>query len=69
MVVDQASGPYFRYQVARIYIQCHQYDRALDLLEEILATPSMFTPAWLRIDPIFAALAGNPRFTRLVAAK
>ena len=65
-VVDQANGPYYRYQVARIDIQCGQYDRALDLLEEIVATPSQFTPAWLHIDPIFTELAGHPRFARLL---
>jgi serine/threonine-protein kinase len=61
--------PYVRYQVARIYIQCGQYDRALDLIERIIAGPGQFTPAWLQIDPIFTPLKGNPRFERLLQRK
>jgi len=63
--LDAVSGPYYKYQVARIYIQSGQYDRAIALLEQVLAVPGDVTPAWLRIDPIFAALRGNPKFDRL----
>jgi hypothetical protein len=62
------SGPYYKYQVARIYIMAGQYDRALDLIEPLLAGPGDLTPGWLRIDPIFAPLRGNPRFDRLTRA-
>lgn len=64
--VDAVLGPYYRYQVARICIQCNQYDRALDLIERNIAAPGEITPGWLRIDPIFTPLAGNPRFERLI---
>jgi hypothetical protein len=59
-----------RLQVARIMIQAGNYERALDLIEPLLSTPaSDLTPAWLRLDPIFKPLRGNPRFEKLVAAK
>jgi hypothetical protein len=59
------NWPYYKYQVARIYIQSGQFDRAIDLLEPVLSIPGDLTPAWLRIDPIFAPLRGNPRFDRI----
>jgi len=66
--VDAANGPYYRYQVARINIQCGKYDRALDLIEQIVSVPARITPGWLKIDPVFAPLAGNPRFVGLLKA-
>jgi tetratricopeptide (TPR) repeat protein len=63
--LDAVNGPYYKYQVARILIQSGQYDRAIELLEQILSVPGDLTPAWLRIDPIFAPLRGNPRFDRI----
>ena len=65
---DAVNGPYYRYQVARIDIQSGQLDRALDLIEPILGGPGDLTPGWLRIDPVFKPLYGNPRFERLAHA-
>jgi len=54
------------FQVARILIQCGEYDRALDLIEPLLtAYASDLTPAYLRIDPTFKALQGNARFQKM----
>jgi serine/threonine-protein kinase len=64
--LDAVSGPYYKYQVARICIQAGKHDRALDLIEPLLSQPGDLTPAWLRIDPIFAPLRGNPRFEKLL---
>jgi hypothetical protein len=44
-------------------------EKALDQLEPLLKIPYYLTSGWLRIDPTFAPLKGNPRFERLVAAK
>jgi TolB-like protein/tetratricopeptide (TPR) repeat protein len=66
--LDAATGPYVRFQVARILIQAGESERALDLIEPLLTTPaSDLTPAYLRIDPTFRSVRGNPRFQRLAA--
>ena len=68
--LDAGTGPYVRFQVARILIQSGEPEKALDLIEPLLTTNgSDLTPAYMRIDPSFAPLKGNPRFERLIAAK
>jgi len=43
-------------------------DKALDLLEPLLKIPYYVSSGWLKIDPNFAPLRGNPRFQRLANA-
>jgi tetratricopeptide (TPR) repeat protein len=58
---------YIQFLLARIYLLSRQPDKALDELEPLLKTAgSRVSPGWLRIDPTFAQLHGNPRFDRLV---
>ncbi|MDB4910699.1 MAG: protein kinase [Gemmatimonadetes bacterium] len=58
---------YFRHQLVRIYIAVGEPEKALDNLELLLKRPYLLSPQWLRIDPNFAPLHGNPRFERLAS--
>ncbi len=67
LVSDGYNGPYYQHQLARIYLLAGQPDKALDALEPLLKVPYFVSPGWLKVDPNFASLHGNPRFERLVA--
>jgi hypothetical protein len=64
---DAFAGAYVQHQLVRIYILVNEPDKALDQLEPLLKMPYYLSPGWLKIDPTFAPLRGNPRFERLVA--
>jgi hypothetical protein len=63
---DTYNGAYIQHQLARIYLLVGEPEKALDQLEPLLKIPYYLSPGWLRIDPTFAPLRGNPRFERLV---
>ncbi|HET9274825.1 MAG TPA: hypothetical protein VFN96_02010, partial [Gemmatimonadales bacterium] len=64
---DHINGPYFVLLMARIYHLTGENEKALDQLERLLQIPFYVSAGWLRIDPEFAGLKGNPRFDRLIA--
>ena len=66
---DAFNGAYIQHQLVRIYLLVGEPEKALDQLEPLLKMPYYLSPGWLRIDPTFAPLKGNPRFERLIAAK
>jgi len=66
--LDATTGPYVRYQVARILVQSGANERAMDIIEPLLTTNyADLTPAWLRLEPVFRPLTTNARFQALTA--
>jgi len=63
---DHVNGPYYQQLMARIYLLAGEPEKALDMLEPLLSMPYYLSPGWLRIDPTFAELKGNPRYDRLL---
>jgi len=52
-------------ELARIYTMLGERDSALTRLEHVLSVPMDFTPALLRVEPVWAALREDHRFQRL----
>jgi eukaryotic-like serine/threonine-protein kinase len=61
--------PYGHHLLARIYLACGDYDKALDQIQILLASPYFISRAWLEVDPTWAPLNGNPRFERIIATR
>jgi eukaryotic-like serine/threonine-protein kinase len=66
---DAFAGTYLQHQLARIYLLVGEPEKALDILEQLLRMPYYLSPGWLKIDPTFQPLRGNPRFEKLIAAR
>jgi serine/threonine-protein kinase len=64
---DAYSGAYNQHLLARIYLLVGEPEKALDQLEPLLKIPYYLSAGWLKIDPTFVPLRGNPRFVRLVS--
>ena len=63
---DALFGPQLQDKLVRLYLMVGETEKALDRLEPLLEVPYFLSPGWLRVDPGFGALRGNPRFERLV---
>jgi eukaryotic-like serine/threonine-protein kinase len=63
---NQTNIPYFEHVASRLDLALGERERALDKLEPLMHGQYWLSPAWLKIDPNFAPLHGNPRFERLI---
>jgi hypothetical protein len=56
---------YVLHQNVRAQLAANEPERALDVLEALMGRQYYVTPGYLRTDPTFRSLHGNPRFERL----
>jgi TolB-like protein/Flp pilus assembly protein TadD len=66
---DAYTGASIQHQLVRIGMLVDDPELALAELEPLLKIPYLLSPGWLKIDPNFDPLRGNPRFQKLVAGK
>jgi len=63
---DAFDGANMQKTLVEIYLLLGENEKALAWLEPLLKIPFYLSPGWLRIDPTFAPLRGNPRFAQLL---
>ncbi len=60
------DAPYARIQRTKVLLAAGRTDQALDAIEELMGFQYYIKPGYLRSDPTFSPLKGNPRFERLL---
>jgi tetratricopeptide (TPR) repeat protein len=63
---DALVGPNLSIELAKIYAQVGEIDKALDLIDELLSIPSDLSVGLLRLDPAWDPLRDDPRFQALL---
>ena len=63
---DAYDGPTLATNLAAIYAQVGEKDRALELLKSLRGTPMAATRGTLRVEPEWDSLRDDPRFTALL---
>jgi hypothetical protein len=63
---NQSNRSYDQLLLVRLYLALGEQEKALDMIGKVLTEDFYITPAWLKIDPTFRTLKGNPRFERMV---
>ena len=55
-----------RINVIELFVWLGEYDRAVDLVDHMLSTPSSITINRLKLSPIYDPLRDHPRFQELI---
>ena len=70
---DALDGPVVIETLAQVAARMGEPDRAISALRKAISLPSRtlppYTPALLRLDPMFDLLRGDPRFQELCKGK
>ncbi len=65
---DAYDGPMLATNLAAVYAQMGEKERALELLGTLRGVPMAATPGALRLEPEWDSLRGDPRFEKLARA-
>jgi tetratricopeptide (TPR) repeat protein len=63
---DALQGPHYLERLAQVYAMVGEHDKAIDLLEKLLAIPAGTSVSLLKLDPVWAPLRRLPRFQELL---
>ena len=66
---DALDGALLPSSLARIYVLLGDRERAIDQLDSVFARPGPLSANWLKVDPFWDPLRGNPRFQRLAGVR
>jgi tetratricopeptide (TPR) repeat protein len=61
-----SSGESILSDLAIIYIQVGEHEKAIDIIETLLSIPSQLTRWRLKLDPQYDPLRNHPRFQKLI---
>jgi len=64
---DALHGPTHVEELARIYTQVGEYDRALEQIDRLLSIPNWVTAAWIDLAPSYDPLRQHPRYSQVLA--
>jgi tetratricopeptide (TPR) repeat protein len=65
---DAYDGPLVLQGLAQVYTWSGERDRALDILKQLLGMPGYISYGYLKADPAWEPLRGDPRFDQLLAS-
>jgi tetratricopeptide (TPR) repeat protein len=63
---DAFMGPQLLFELAEIYVQVGELDKALDMIDRVLSIPSWFSVEMLKIAPVYDPLRNLPRYKQIV---
>jgi len=68
MTADAVDGVAYAANLAQVYVWTGEKDLALDQLERVERVPNFVSYGYLKLQPIWDPLRGDPRFEKIVAS-